>query len=868
MITSASLISAHKMDPVADPAATVVRGDVRFTILTPQMIRMEWAPEAVFEDHASFVFINCHLPVPDYTITEQDGWLVIRTQKLTLHYQLHSGEFTETNLRIALELNGKTIVWQPGMEDTGNLRGTNRTLDRAEGAVEIEPGILSRDGWTIVDDSERPLLAEDGDWAWVKARPQRNRQDWYFFGYGHDYRQALYDYTQVAGKIPMPPRFVFGFWWSRYWPYTEEEMRHLVEEFRIHNVPLDVLVVDMDWHTTFLKDWWKKEKDQAGERKGWTGFTWNKTLFPDPKAFLKWARKKDIKVTLNLHPASGIQPHEESYPAVARAMGIDPATEQYVPFDIVNKKFAAAYLDLVLRPLEDEGVDFWWLDWQQWSTTNIPGMSPTMWLNHVHYTDMERQGKVRPLIFHRWGGLGNHRYPIGFSGDAVCVWKSLDFQPYFTATAANVGCAYWSHDIGGHMPGPVSPELFLRWLQFGAFSPVLRTHTSKNANAERRIWAYPHEFFLMMRDVILLRYALIPYIYTEARKTYETGVAFMRPMYYDYPEADEAYTFTQQYMFGDDMIVAPVTESISDYNRLAKQHIWLPEGTWVEWYSGQYFVGPKIIERYFDLDEIPLYVRAGAIIPMMNTQIVSAVGEKPLDHLVVTVLPARRGQTRLYEDENNSNGYLEGEYTWTSITQHMPDDDTLVIRIHPQEGDYAGMVHQRSYQIRVRGILPPSAVYCNSETLHYEFIDEEVRDFHWQYEGNQITALINIGKLSVHQPVEVTLKLQPIDNLDLLNGVQGKIARLKKVMHLLNKHATKTKDWSPDFLVEAAQAGNRMSLHPEKALDELRNIEDIVPRVITEIYPVEGDSGPEKLAVLQLKTLLKSDSGIFAPRKG
>ncbi|MDJ1480033.1 glycoside hydrolase family 31 protein [Cytophagaceae bacterium YF14B1] len=870
MISSTSFVSAHTIDPVANPDAIVIRGDVRFTILTSQMIRMEWAPEATFEDSASFVFINRNLPVCPYTVEENDDWLIIRTEKLLLKYKIGSGEFKEDNLSIELELNGRQIRWQPGMEDTGNLRGTNRTLDRAEGAVEIEPGILSRDGWTIVDDSERPLLAEDGDWAWIKARPQRNRQDLYFFGYGHNYRQALYDYTLVAGKIPMPPRFVFGFWWSRYWPYTEEEMRNLVKEFQIHNVPVDVLVVDMDWHTTFLKDWWKKEKDQAGERKGWTGFTWNKTLFPSPKAFLDWTRKKDLKVTLNLHPASGIQPHEEAYPAVAKAMGIDPESQKYVPFDIVDKKFAQAYLDLVLRPLEEEGVDFWWLDWQQWSTTNIPGMSPTMWLNYVHYADMERQGKVRPLIFHRWGGLGNHRYPIGFSGDSVCVWKSLDFQPYFTATAANVGCAYWSHDIGGHMPGPISPELFLRWLQFGAFSPVLRTHTSKNANAERRVWAYPHEYFLMMRDVILLRYALIPYIYTEARKTYETGVAFMRPMYYDYPEAEEAYTFTQQYMFGDNMIVAPVTESVSDYNRLAKQRIWLPEGTWVEWHSGQYFVGSKVIERHFDLDEIPLYVKAGSIIPMMSTQKITPVAEKPLEHLVLTVLPARHGDTRLYEDEYNTNGYLEGHYTWTSISQHMPDDDTLIIRINPVEGRYTSSPSERSYQIHVRGILPPKAIYCNQNEVPYEFMEEDVDsvDFHWQYEGNQIATIITLDKLSVHEPVEVVLKLQPIDNLDLLNGVQGKISRLKKVMHLLNKHATKTKDWSPDFLVEAAQAGNRMSLRPETVMQELLKIEDIVPKVIQEIYPVEGDSGVEKLAVLQLKTLLKYDSGLFAPRKG
>ena len=106
----------------------------------------------------------------------------------------------------------------------------------------------------------------------------------------------------------------------------------------------------------------------------------------------------------------------------------------------------------------------------------------------------------RALLFHRWGGLGNHRYQIGFSGDTISVWDSLAFQPYFTATAANVGYAYWSHDIGGHMPGAIDPELYLRWIQWGIFSPILRTHTTKNPEAERRIWAYPEPYSDLMRD--------------------------------------------------------------------------------------------------------------------------------------------------------------------------------------------------------------------------------------------------------------------------------------------------------------------------------------------------------------------------------
>lgn len=189
--------------------------------------------------------------------------------------------------------------------------------------------------------------------------------------------------------------------------------------------------------------------------------------------------------------------------------------------------------------------------------TRLPGVNNTWWLNYIHFTDQQREGK-RPLLFHRWGGLGNHRYEIGFSGDTISVWPSLAFQPWFTATAANVGYAYWSHDIGGHMPGEVGPELFTRWVQFGAFSPILRTHTTKNPDSERRIWAYPEPYSTILRSTYQLRMAMQPYLYTEARRTYDTGVAFLRPLYYDWPEANDAYTSKDEYSFGSQMIVDPV----------------------------------------------------------------------------------------------------------------------------------------------------------------------------------------------------------------------------------------------------------------------------------------------------------------------
>ncbi len=818
---------------MANPDAIVRSGTVRFTLLTPQLIRLEWSATGTFEDRPSLVFLNRQLPVPQFRTQVANGWLIITTERLALRYRQDSGQFDADNLAISFDLNGKTVTWHPGLEDTANLRGTTRTLDGIKGEASLEAGLISRNGWALVDDSDRPLF-DDSDWPWVIPRPTDAHQDWYFFGYGHDYKQALYDFTRVAGKIPLPPRFAFGLWWSRYWAYTDQEFKQLVHEFEMHDVPLDVLVIDMDWHQTFGLRWWQKRRDQAGQRLGWSGYTWDKILFPDPEGFLQWCHSRGLKTTLNLHPASGVQPHEERYPEMARAMGIDPATQKYVPFDIVDKKFAENYLQILHHPLEQQGVDFWWLDWQQQPTTKIPGVNPTWWLNYVHFTDLERRGK-RPLIFHRWGGLGNHRYQIGFSGDAISVWESLAFQPYFTATAANVGYGYWSHDIGGHMPGEVSPELYTRWIQFGVFSPILRTHTTKNPLAERRIWAYPVDYFLIMRDAILLRYALLPYIYTAARQAYDTGLAICRPMYYDYPEIDDAYRFKNQYLFGNDLLVAPITTPVSPDTMLATKSIWLPPGEWFEWFTGTRLQGPARVRRQFAIDEIPVYVKAGAIIPMQPQMRNS--GQKPVNPLILTIFPGQSGDTRVYEDEGNTLGYQQDICAYTPVQFSWQNNQELHIDLLPVEGDFPGMLQQRTYEIRLVGLLPPKTIVANGQLL--PFSSSEMTAAAWRYDGDKMQIHIFLPPISVRAPVNIRIAFDasPSQQAKLTDGVPGKLARLRRVMPLLN--SLWPQEWSPDSLIEAAQTGNRISIHPETAVVELQHLNESMPEVIQQIQALK-----------------------------
>ncbi|MEL6539007.1 MAG: TIM-barrel domain-containing protein, partial [Bacteroidota bacterium] len=511
LLLGVAFMASAQHNPVAHPEATVTLGNARFTVLTPQMIRLEWNETGAFVDAATFVAVNRRMPVPEFSTSNEGGEFVLETSELTLTYTGQGAKFTPENTSISFTLNGQSTQWVPGLEDPENLRGTSRTLDGMTGGndwngnpIELEPGILSRNGWALIDDSGN-FQFDGSDWQWVQAPAEGAQQDWYFLGYGHKYTDALRDYTRMAGSIPMLPRYALGYWWSRYWVYSDPELRQLMQEMRSYGIPIDVLIIDMDWHETFggLQDIRNPQLDETGHKLGWTGYTWNRNLFPEPERFLQWTEDYHLKTALNLHPASGIAPGEDQYQAFAKRIGFDASSGKYIRYRMADKQWAQTYFDVVLQPMEQQGIDFWWLDWQQEPTSEVvAGLSHTWWLNYTFFTDMERRGEKRPLLFHRWGGLGNHRYQIGFSGDDKIHWESLRYQTYFTPTASNVGYGYWSHDIGGHAASEWSqdPELYLRWLQFGVFSPILRTHSAKMSSVERRFWMYP-DYVPHLREV-------------------------------------------------------------------------------------------------------------------------------------------------------------------------------------------------------------------------------------------------------------------------------------------------------------------------------------------------------------------------------
>lgn len=848
---------AQKYNPMANPRALVHKNEVRFTVLTPRVIRMEWSKDNHFEDHATLTFVNRNLPVPKFKVEESNGYLNIITTYLSLSYKLNSGRFTDKNLIIKFNMDGVEKVWKPGLKDSLNLLGTARTLDDYNGdrdrhtgkKLKLSPGIISRSGWAFIDDSKRPVF-DNSKWQWVQPRKYLVNQDYYFFGYGYKFKRAMKDFVAIAGRIPIPPKFAFGYWWSRYWEYTDSEFRELINEFRIHDVPIDVLVVDMDWHITTKPFWYKcgkRLKDPSGQKYGWTGFTWNKNYFPYPKNFLDYTKYEGLKVALNLHPASGIQPHETVYSKMARAVGIDPTTKKYVPFNITNKKFAENFMSIVLRPLEKQGVDFWWIDWQQWGKTKIPGVNPTFYLNYVFTSDMYLHRKVRPLLFGRYGGLGNHRYQIGFSGDASISWTSLNYEPYFTTTAANVGYGYWSHDIGGHTKGIDTPEMYTRWIQFGAFSPILRTHATKNKNIERRIWAYPLKYFYPMRKAILLRYSLIPYIYTAAKYAFDTGISICHPMYYDHPKSKNAYKFSDEYMLGNDMIVNPVTHPMETNRLFTMQSTWLPKGKWIEWFSGKILNGGKIINRPFMINEIPVYVKAGAIIPMQPKM--KNTHAKPVDPLILKIFPGESGKTNIYNDAGNNDDYWDGKFTFTKVKFNHPSKNSVEVIINPIKGKFPGMLTHRKYELRLPLTLPPIKVMVNSKRLKF---NQYGKSNCWKYDGDKMQSIIITQEFNTNTKVNVELEFPNI-NSEYLSGIPGKLNRLKKFMVFLAGNPWDKSKLSNDIVVRAGQLGLRLNIDPQNAKSKVDNFYKNWKRILKMVADYSGKNNGYKYYLELLK---------------
>ena len=669
----------------ANPSQIHIAGNTRITVIAPELIRVEFDPQGSFLDKATQAIWFRDGGQWPYAISKQGRHLVVETGKARFWVNSRKRRID------FVEMDGCRFP----ADSKDNLKGTYRTLDRAMGPVPLGKGIIGRNGVAVLEDNTL-ILDSDGT-----CKPRPREKDLYCFAAG-DHQRALALYYQITGAPPMVPRYALGNWWSRYNAYTQQEYLDLMDAFLEKQIPFTVATVDMDWHWVDVrgKFGYQDKLRLSPFPAGWTGYSWNTDLFPDYKAFLRELKEKNLHITMNLHPASGVRPFEDQYEAMCTAMGKEPDGKA-IPFDAADPAFLNAYFRVLHKPYEADGVDFWWIDWQQGSRSKLPGLDPLWVCNHYHTLDLAKNGK-RPLILSRYAGIGSHRYPLGFSGDAGILWRALDFQPYFTYNAANIGYTHWSHDIGGHFMGNAEDDqLYLRWLQFGVFTPINRLHSSSTV-LSKEPWNHKtveEEAVASLR----LRHALIPYVYTAYYENHKNAVPVCKPLYYEYPGRNEAYNVKNQYFFGDSLLVCPITAPW-DGNGISTREVWLPEGIWTDIFTGEILSGGCHTVRR-DRKSIPVFAKQGAIIPLQDVP--GNFCGNP-EKLVLQIFNNGSGIYRLYEDDGESTGYLSGRGVFTPF--ELKEN---LFTVHPAEGDLAYLPEYRSFQLHFRCGISGAEVRIN-----------------------------------------------------------------------------------------------------------------------------------------------------------
>jgi hypothetical protein len=715
-------LPARVFDPPLPVASVPVfgRGPARFQVLDASLVRMEYSPSGVFVDAPSVSVINRdRWPQTVARSHEADGWLILNTAVLELHYKTGSGPFTSNNLFIDWQDQAGLHQWKPGQPDGLNLGGVPGELGNRSTKKVTDPGPLSRKGCYLLDDSKTALFDLTNDW--VMPRAIKDGQDWFFLAYGNDYKSALRELSALTGPVPMLPRYVFGSWFGSRAGYSGEEWKMIVKQFRDEQLPLDMVVIDSDSKTKMV----------------WTGYDWDLEQMPDPAGFFSWMKQQGVKVTVNEHYGALTRESDSHFDTIRQAMGL-PADVKEIPHDLANKKYAGLFMNLLHKPDLDRGLAFWWQDGG--APANMDGLDSLLWTRHIEYEGSEHITGLRTTAFCRLGNCwGSHRYGIFFTGDLDGVWESLPVLIPATIQGGNQLTPYMNNLCCGVFGVDLPPELYERWVQFGAFSPVLWFHGLWGL---RLPWEYGMEGMENYRKFAGLRYRLIPYIYTCSRVAHETGLPLVRGMYLEYPGQEAAYHNEQQYMFGDELLVSPINSP--GHGKPARKQVFLPVGDdWFDFFTGDLYEGGRTVTHECPLDRMPLFARAGSILPMAPDM--SRSDEKPADPLTLQVYAGpRAADFNLYEDDGVSLNYRTGACAWTAL--HFAPEDAAgnyALRIGPAKGQFKGQLFHRRYDVQVHGLFKPQAITLNGRKMPESESGDNLDRWSWNPLNHIITVSLD-----------------------------------------------------------------------------------------------------------------------------
>ncbi len=731
----------------------------RITILSDVLIRFEYNEKGMFNDYPTFFALNRQFPKVELTtVKEDETFLYLQNKYFTLEYSKESkfiaNKFMpDANLRVTLTDTDK--IWYFNHMEVRNYLGTSHSLDDFNGKAELKKGLYSPEGFASIDDSKMPVFSESGT---VHKNPS-DGIDLYLFVYKNDFGEALKSYYHLTGMPMLIPRYALGIWWNKNNLYDEKSAKDLVSEFYRQEMPISVLLLGKKWH--------------IGNN---SGFTFDKKLFPDPKVFIDKLHKSSIYLGLNINTLDGIQVNEELYQKVIEFT--QSQSDKPIPINVYDPKIIDIFIKIIIGNLENLGIDLFWIDEKDKNFQRLFA------LIHYLYHNYNKDAKKRGIIISRNPGVASHRYSILYSGETIVNWKTLRYLPYFNSMASNIGISWWSHSIGGYKNGIEDEELYMRYVQLGVFSPIFRFASEEGRYYKREPWMWDYKTLKICKDYIRMRHRLIPYLYTEAYKYFKYGNTLVQPLYYKYPKLYDEPLYKNEYFFGTELFVSPITEPKDLVMNRVIHKIFLPNGEWYDLKSGKKFPGGNRYVTFFKDEDYPVFAKSGSIIPLSILDENNLNDVTPPRKLEIQVFPGRSNQYMLYEDDGISSLYKKDYYIVSNIKFDYKENN-YSLQINPVAGKSGIIPDHRDYKIRFRNTKFTNYVIVNIDNVNAKF-NAYVSDNDFVIEVNNVPTVSELKIDITGEKLEIEALRAINEDLDaIISDLKIETSLKEKIANIL-----------------------------------------------------------------------------------
>ena len=725
--------------------------DIEIQFVSPEIVRVVKAPEGRSFTKKSLSVVKS--PESMSVTTEKKGETVsLKSNAVRVDFNVGTGrisffdkqgkalftekdygaQFTPFNdagnqtfsVRQAFLLDKDEAIYGLGQQQVDDLNQRNhKHFMRQRALYASVPIIQSTKGYGMFWDNYSPTTYTDNPQEMSFDSEVGECMDYYFM-YGGNADGVIAQIRDLTGQAPMYPLWTFGFWQSRERYKSQQETMEVVDKYRELGIPLDGII--QDWQ------YW-------GPNSNWNSMNFDNPEFPDPQKMIDHVKKKNAKIMISIWASFG--PDTNPYKDLEKINALFnfktwPADGGVKAYDAYNEKARDIYWEHLNKGLFSKGIDAWWtdstepdhLDVQErdfdiptamGTYRSVVNAFPLMSNKGVYEHQRAVTSDKRVYLLTRCAFAGQQRYAANtWSGDVVCNWETFRKQIPTGLNFSLSGIPYWNTDIGGFFNWPYHGgaenkayhELYTRWFQYGTFLPMQRSHGSGVKKeiynlGKKGDWVYDSE-----EKYINLRYALLPYLYSTGWQVTDNAGSFLRALFMDFNEDKKVHTISNQYMFGKAFLVTPVTRNMyvfsdkeqwkdpyEDFSKTGTQDVYLPKGTkWFDFWTGEVLNGGQMVTKEVPIDIIPLYVRAGSIVPFGPK--VQYSTEKKWNNLEIRIYPGADGEFVLYEDENDNYNYEKGVYSTIKFTW---DDANRTLNIADREGTFPGMLKSRKFNIVV-----------------------------------------------------------------------------------------------------------------------------------------------------------------------